>query len=339
MDASNEDDDGKMGWGPLDHLPDVGETVPGVLASSPTLPGGGGGGAAPGSVVDRLGAEADMLEEWVLGKHAVSPVGSAVVVEQVAVGVTQLPPQRTEGAPGSIEDQPALMNTEVVPLPPPPPTQTRVVMSKRLQPRSSRKQPTEVPTLAPLKVLKVNPSSSTHWVAEAQAALQCGAASARADPKEPATQGGDARAAPTQVGEGAPPPHDGEAHGSDGAEVPLPAEATGIEVLVVSQARAMEAMAPRTIEVAAAGVGAPATAEATVVEARAPETTVAMMAEAGAPRTTEANMIMARLLAQEVETKATEASVAPLVQGPLSLRESAQEVEVLPISFDDTSWA
>ena len=37
--------------------------------------------------------------------------------------------------------------------------------------------------------------------------------------------------------------------------------------------------------------------------------------------------------------KAVEASVAPLVQGPPSLRESAREVEVLPISFDDVSQA
>ena len=42
--------------------------------------------------------------------------------------------------------------------------------------------------------------------------------------------------------------------------------------------------------------------------------------------------------AQEVEMKAVEASVAPLVQGPPLLRESAREVEVLPISSDDTSW-
>ena len=44
--------------------------------------------------------------------------------------------------------------------------------------------------MAPLKALKVNPGSTAHWVAEAQAALQHGAASARADLKELATQGG-----------------------------------------------------------------------------------------------------------------------------------------------------
>ena len=121
MDASDGDDEGKMGRGPLDYLPDVGETVPGASVSSPTLPGGGGGGAAPGSAVARLGAEADTPEERALGKRAVSPVGSAAAVEQVVAGATQLPPQRTEGASGSVEDQPALMNTKVMSLPPPPP--------------------------------------------------------------------------------------------------------------------------------------------------------------------------------------------------------------------------
>ena len=47
-----------------------------------------------------------------------------------------------------------------------------------------------MPTLAPLKALKVSPDSTTHWVVEAQAAIQHGVASARADPKEPVTQGG-----------------------------------------------------------------------------------------------------------------------------------------------------
>ena len=54
-----------------------------------------------------------------------------------------------------------------------------------------------MPTLAPLKVLKVNPGSTAHWLAEAQATLERGAASARVDPMEPATQGGAAEAALT----------------------------------------------------------------------------------------------------------------------------------------------
>ncbi|XP_066351239.1 uncharacterized protein [Miscanthus floridulus] len=189
-------------------------------------------------------------------------------------------------------------------------------------------RPAEVPTLAPLKALKVNPGSTAHWVGEAQAALQCGAASVRADPKEPATQGGAVEAAPTQAGEGAPLPRDGEAYGSDGAKVPLAAEAIGIEVPRVSHAmaEAAETGVPRTIEAATAGAGAPVTTEAT-------------MAEAGAPGTTEADMIVARPSAQAVEMKAVEASVAPLVQGPPSSWESTREVEVLPISSDDASRA
>ena len=178
--------------------------------------------------------------------------------------------------------------------------------------------------MAPLKALKVTPGSTAHWVAEAQAVLHRGVASARADPKEPATQGGAAEAALTQEGEGAPPPRDGEARGSDAADVPLATETTGTEVPRVSQAGATEAAAPRTIEAAAAGTGALATAEAT-------------MAEAGAPGTTEADVIAARPSAQEVEMKATEASAVPPVQGPPSLRESARDIEVLPISSNDVS--
>ena len=37
--------------------------------------------------------------------------------------------------------------------------------------------------------------------------------------------------------------------------------------------------------------------------------------------------------------QAAEASVVPLVQGPPLLRESAREMEVYPISSDDTSRA
>ena len=46
-----------------------------------------------------------------------------------------------------------------------------------------------MPTLAPLKALKVSPSSTAHWVVEAQAAIQRGAATARTDPKEMVAQG------------------------------------------------------------------------------------------------------------------------------------------------------
>ncbi|XP_066381186.1 uncharacterized protein [Miscanthus floridulus] len=337
MKTSDGDDEGEVRRGPLDHLPDVGETVPGASASSPVLPGGGG--ADPGSAIARSGAEADTPEARALGKRTVGPVGSAAAVEQVAAEATQLPPQRTEGVPGSIEDQPAPMDMEAMPLPPPPPLRTRVAMVKRLPSRLCRKRPTEVPTLAPLKALKVNPGSTAHWVVEAQAALQRGAASTRDDPKESATQGGAAKAALTQEGEAASPPHDGEVRGLDAAEVLLATETTGSAVPGVSQAGATEAAAPRTIEAAAAGTGALATAEATMAEVGAPETTEATMAEVGAPRIVDADVIVAGLPAQEVEMKAAEALAAPLVQGPPPLREGAREVEVLPISSDDTSQA
>jgi len=71
-----------------------------------------------------------------LGKRAVSPVGSTAVVVHVAAEATQPPPQRTDGAPGSFEDRPVPMDTEALPLPPPPPLWTRVAVAKRLPPRS-----------------------------------------------------------------------------------------------------------------------------------------------------------------------------------------------------------
>ena len=123
-----------MGQGPLDHLPDIGETVLGASASSPALPGRGG--AVPGSAVARPGAEADTPEARALGKRVVSPVGSTAVVEQVAVGATQPPPQRAEGVPGPVGDRSALADVEAAPLPPPPRLQMRVAVPKRLQPRS-----------------------------------------------------------------------------------------------------------------------------------------------------------------------------------------------------------
>ena len=77
-----------------------------------------------------------MPEARVLGKRAISPVGSTAMVEQVAAEATQPPPQRIDGAPGSFEDRLAPMDTEAMPLPPPPPLRTRVAMAKRLPPCS-----------------------------------------------------------------------------------------------------------------------------------------------------------------------------------------------------------
>ena len=109
-------------------------------------------------------------------------------------------------------------------------------------------------------------------MAEAQASIQRGAASARADPKEPATQGGAAEATPTQTGEGVLPPHEGEAHESNGAGVPLVAEAPR-----VSEAEATEDMVHKTAETAVAAVVVSASPEATMAEVGAPEATVAVV--------------------------------------------------------------
>ena len=89
---SEDSSDGEIegGRGPLDHLPDVGETVPRASASSPALPGGGGDGT-PGSAIAHPTSEANTPELRALGKHAVGPLGSTVVVAQAAVEVTQLP--------------------------------------------------------------------------------------------------------------------------------------------------------------------------------------------------------------------------------------------------------
>ena len=132
--ATDGDDEGEVGRGHLDHLPDVVEVAPGALASSLALPRGGE--ADPGSAIARSGAEADTPGARALGKRAVSSVGSTAVVEQVAAEAMQLTPQRTDGASGSFEDWPTPMDMEAMPLPPPSPLRTRVAVAKRLPPRS-----------------------------------------------------------------------------------------------------------------------------------------------------------------------------------------------------------
>ena len=133
-DASDGDDEGEMGRGPLDHLPDIGETAPRASVSSPALPGGAVDASRPATACPE--AEANTPEAWALGKCAVSPVGSTAEVERVAAGATQLPPQRTEGVPESGEGRLALADTEVVPPPLAPPLQRQVAVPKRLHPHS-----------------------------------------------------------------------------------------------------------------------------------------------------------------------------------------------------------
>ena len=82
--------------------------------------------------------------------------------------------------------------------------------------------------------------SATRWVVDAQAALQCGAASARANPKETVTQGGATGVATEHAGEEAP---------------------------WTSEAVVAEARASRASEVKVADAGAPGSTEAEVVEA------------------------------------------------------------------------
>ncbi|XP_066310840.1 uncharacterized protein [Miscanthus floridulus] len=128
---------------------------------------------------------------------------------------------------------------------------------------------------------EASPGSSAHWVAEAQAAIQRGAASARVNPQEPAAQGRVAEAAPKW---------------SDGAIVPFVAEAPG-----ASRAEAMGAPAPMTAEIAVSAAGASVSAEAIMTEAGAPETAEAVIVEAGAPEVTMAVVTAARPSVQEVE--------------------------------------
>ncbi|XP_066392459.1 uncharacterized protein [Miscanthus floridulus] len=181
-----------------------------------------------------------------------------------------------------------------------------------------RKRQAEVPTLAPRKVLKVSTSSTTQWVVEAQATIQRGVALARANPKEPVAHGEATKAAMEQAEEEEPTPREAEAHESDGAKVPLVAEATK------------------------GAAEAPLTSEAEATEAEVPRTTEAEVAEAGAPRTTEvgvaeAGVSVAKPVAKEAEMEVGQASILPLVQGPPPSQESAREVEVHSISSDDTS--
>ncbi|XP_066354580.1 uncharacterized protein [Miscanthus floridulus] len=157
-----------------------------------------------------------------------------------------------------------------VPPPPPPPLQrTRDAVRKLLCPRSSRKHQVEAPALAPRKALKVSTSSTARWVGEAQATIQRGTASARADPKEPVTQGEATEAATKQAGEEAPTPHEAEALEPGEAEAPSIAEATEgeAEASRTSEAKVAEAGAPRATDAEVAEAGVLGTTEAEVTEA------------------------------------------------------------------------
>ncbi|XP_066311638.1 uncharacterized protein [Miscanthus floridulus] len=144
----------------------------------------------------------------------------------------------------------------------------------------------EAPALAPLKALKVSTSSTARWVVDAQATMQRGVASARADLKEPVAQGEATKAAMKQAREEAPMPHEAEALESGEAKAPSIVEATE-----------GEAEAPRTSEAKVAEAEASRASEVEVVDAGAPRTTEAEVTEAGAPGTTEAGLGAAELVA------------------------------------------
>ncbi|XP_066361355.1 uncharacterized protein [Miscanthus floridulus] len=266
MDSSGSDDESEAGRGPLDHLPNIEGTTPRASVSGPAPPGGGREDAS-GLAIARPRAEADAPEAWALGKHAVCPVGSMAEVEQAAAGAAEPPPQRVEGASESGEGRPASVDMEVVPLPPPPPLLRRTMEEATQQP--PRKRQAEVPALAPHKALKVSASSTAQWVMEAQAAIQHGAASARADPKKPVAQGEATEVATKQAEEEEPTLYEAKARESDGAKAPSVAEATKGEAEAprTSEAKATEARAPRTTEAIVAEAGAPGTTEAGVAEA------------------------------------------------------------------------
>lgn len=120
MDSSSDDDESEARRGPLDHLPDVRETVPGASTSGPVSPGGGGEDAS-GLAIAHPRAEADTPKTRALGKHAVNPMGSTMEVERATAGATQPPLQRVEGELEPGEGRPVPADTGVVPPPPPPP--------------------------------------------------------------------------------------------------------------------------------------------------------------------------------------------------------------------------
>ncbi|XP_066342059.1 uncharacterized protein [Miscanthus floridulus] len=138
---------------------------------------------------------------------------------------------------------------------------TTSLMFGRQRPGHCQKHQAEVPALAPRKALKVSTGSTAQGVVEEQAAMQRGAASAKADPKGPAVQGEKAtEAAVEQAGE----------------EVPSMAEATEGETETPNapEAEVVETRAPMITEAEAAEAEAPRTPEAEAVETEAGEVSV-----------------------------------------------------------------
>ena len=131
--------------------------------------------------------------------------------------------------------------------------------------------------MVPHKALKVSTSSTAHWVAEKQAAVQHGVASGGVGPEELAAEGKGAEVATERAGEDESTPREVVGLGANEAEASTAAEAIG-----------GEARAPKSSEARAVDAGA------TEVE----------MAEARAPGSVEA---------EAVGTEAGRASAPPLV--------------------------
>ena len=107
----------------------------------------------------------------------------------------------------------------------------------------------EVPALAPHKALKVSASSTAQQAAEAQAAVQRGAASAGADLEGPVVQEEASGAATEQTKEEGPTPRVVEAHESDGAGAPPVAKAgSKAEAPRTSEAKMVEASAAGPVD-------------------------------------------------------------------------------------------
>ncbi|XP_066395984.1 uncharacterized protein [Miscanthus floridulus] len=312
-----------MGRGPLDHLPDIGEIALEASVSSPVLLGGGEDASGPATTYPE--AKADMLKArthcqpgGLNGRGGAGGGGgdaTAPVEDRGGAGVRR-EPAGTSGHRGraiaaaiTITEEGHGAKAVASPL------EVSVFSA-------DRKCKAEVPALALRKSLKVSMGSTAQQVVEAQAAVQCGGASARADLEELVAQGEATGAATERAGEEMPTPREAEARESDGAEAPLVAEATEgeIEPPRTSEAEATKAGHPRPPRPKWQGPEPPKITEAGVVGTGAPETTEVGVAGAGASA--------AKPAAQEVEAEVGQA----LIPSPV------QELEKEASSAAEASW-
>ncbi|XP_066375360.1 basal body protein 10-like [Miscanthus floridulus] len=238
VEDSSDDDGGEVERGPLDRLPNVREMVLGASAGGPASQGGGGDGDS-GQMSALPVAEADTPKTRVLGKRAVSPLGSTAEVEQAAAGPA---PPGVERAPESDEGRPASADTGAAP---PPLLQRRDAVKKQLGIRSGKKRQAEVPAFAPRKALKVGTGSIAPGVVEVQELVaQVGATQAAVGQEEEEEPTLREAAAPAAV------------EATVGvAETPLAMEATEgeVEVKAPTVAEALRTSGAEVVEIAAPG--------------------------------------------------------------------------------------